>query len=154
MKKNMIVLISLLCIVSTGLYAQSGINEKNLILGIWLTGEEKAKVEIYKCGDKYCGKLVWLRDPNYDDGTAKHDKNNPDESLQQRRILGLNILTDFEYDEDLEWEDGEIYDPDNGKLYSCVINLDEDDHKILNVRGYVGISLFGRTDVWTRSSLN
>ena len=67
--------------------------------------------------------------------------------------MGINILEGFSYDEDLEWEDGEIYDPDNGKTYSCVMNLIPEKN-ILEVRGYIGISLIGRTEEWIRSSLD
>jgi uncharacterized protein (DUF2147 family) len=141
-------------LTSANLFAQSGNTEADQILGVWLTGNEKAKVQVYKCGDKYCGKIVWLKEPFYEDGKAKHDKNNPDEKLQSRPTMGMNLLTDFEYDDDLEWEDGEIYDPEEGKTYSCVINMDEDDKKILNVRGYIGFSFIGRTDSWTRSEVN
>ena len=129
--------------------AQPG-KESDMILGTWLTGSEKAIVEIYKCGSEYCGKIVWLRDPHYEDGTKKVDKNNPEEKLRKRSIMGMNILEGFVYDEDLEWDDGEIYDPDNGKTYSCVMNLRPKD-KILEVRGYIGFSLIGRTEEWTRS---
>ena len=68
--------------------------------------------------------------------------------------MGMNLLEGFEYDEDFEWEDGEIYDPENGKLYSCEISMDEEDETKLNVRGYIGISLIGRTDVWVRAKLD
>lgn len=117
-------------------------------------GFKKAKIEIYKCADKYCGKIVWLRDPYYKDGTEKRDTNNPNESLQNRPAMGMNILTDFEYDEDLEWEGGKIYDPEEGKTYCCVINMDKDNNKILKVRGYVGFPLIGRTGFWDRSVLD
>lgn len=141
-------------LVSVSLFGQSARAESDQLIGIWLTGSKKAKVEIYKCGNKYCGKIVWLREPTYEDGTAKIDKKNFDEKKRTRPILGMNILTDFEYDEDLEWEDGEIYDPENGKTYSCEIWMEEKDKSKLNVRGYVGFSLLGRTDIWVRSELN
>ena len=133
------------------LYGQT--NEADELLGIWLTGSKKGKVEIYKCGDKYCGKIVWLRTPHYEDGTPKIDKNNPDESKQKNRIIGSNILIGFEYDDNMQWDDGDIYDPDDGKTYSCVIDM-QDNKTILEVRGYVGISWLGRTEEWTKSSLD
>jgi len=160
MKNKIVFYIStfiLLLFLSGDLYSQA--NEANAILGIWLTGSKKGKVEIYKCGDLYCGKIIWLRDPTYEDGTPKRDKNNPDEAKQKKLIIGSNILTGFEYDCDededecAEWDDGEIYDPDNGKTYSCVINM-QDNKKILDVRGYIGVSLFGRTEEWIKSSLD
>lgn len=129
--------------------AQSGA-EADKILGEWMTEEGKAKVQVYKCGEKYCGKIVWLRDPLNDEGKPKVDKNNPDDKLKSKPIMGLNLLKDFEYEGDYEWEEGEIYDPDNGKTYSCVINMDEDNPDVLDVRGYIGFSLIGRTTVWKR----
>jgi len=153
MKNFSILMVSLLWLTSVKVSAQSGTAEEDIILGIWLTGNEKAKVKIYKCADKYCGKLIWLREPLEEDGTKKRDDHNPEEKLQNRLILGMNILTGFEYDEDLEWDDGEIYDPENGKTYSCVINM-ADDKKVLDVRGYIGFSFIGRSDVWVRSELN
>ncbi|MEM9025185.1 MAG: DUF2147 domain-containing protein [Bacteroidota bacterium] len=118
------------------------------ILGFWNTGENKGRVEIFKRSGKYYGKLVWLKDPLNEAGKPKVDKNNPEESLRQQPIVGLEILKGFEFDDD-EWEDGTIYDPENGKTYSCVMTLKGDQ---LNVRGYVGISWIGRTTVWTRAN--
>lgn len=115
------------------------------IIGTWLTGSEKAKVQIFKSGDKYYGTIVWLRNPTYEDGTPKVDKNNPDKSKQGNTIVGLNMLKNFSFDED-EWNGGTIYDPENGKLYSCKISI-RDGNK-LDVRGYIGISLLGRTETW------
>lgn len=127
-------------------------SESDEILGVWLTGSKKGKVEIYNCGKKYCGKIVWLKDPFYEDGSPKRDKNNPDSKFHQRKIIGTVILSGFEYEEDYEWEDGTIYDPDNGKTYSCILTLQED-KKTLEVRGYVGFSWIGRTEYWTASTL-
>ena len=128
-------------------------NSSDEMLGLWLTGNTKAKVDVFKCGYKYCGKIVWLKEPTYEDGTPKRDKHNPDESKHSTLIDGLQILNDFEYDDDYEWEDGTIYDAESGKTYSCVISMDEEDKNTLSVRGYVGISWLGRTDVWTRTTL-
>jgi len=122
--------------------------EGDKLLGLWFNTEKDAKIEIYKCGDKYCGKIVWLKTPNNENGTPKVDKDNPDEKLKKRPIMGLNLLSGFEYAGDGEWEEGEIYDPKEGKTYSCVITFE--DAKTLNVRGYVGFSLIGRTVEWTR----
>ena len=63
--------------------------------------------------------------------------------------MGLVILRDFVYDEEYVWEDGEIYNPKDGKTYSCKMELSKDKNT-LEVRGYVGISLFGKTNTWTR----
>lgn len=117
------------------------------VVGVWLTDGGKSKVEIYKKGDEYFGKIIWLREPN-ENGKPKVDKNNPDDDLKSRPLVGMELLSDFEFDDD-EWEDGEIYDPESGKTYSCEMTLDGN---TLNVRGYIGVSWVGRTTKWTRSS--
>jgi len=114
------------------------------VTGTWLTASGKAKVQIYKEGNKYNGKIVWLKNPTYDDGKIKVDKNNPDKAKQSAPLLGLNMLNGFVFD-DGEWEDGTIYDPENGKTYSCKIKYRDGK---LDLRGYVGISLIGRTQTW------
>ncbi len=77
----------------------------------------------------------------------KTDLKNPDESLRSKPILGMEILRDFVY-EDGKYTDGKIYDPKSGKTYSC--NMTLKDNGDLSMRGYVGISLLGRTEVWKR----
>lgn len=119
------------------------------ILGKWLSEQGDAKIEVYKKNDKYHGKIVWLKEPNRD-GKPKTDHLNPDINLRSRKTLGLIILTNFVYDGDFEWEDGEIYDPKSGKTYSCNMELTEKG-KVLEIRGYIGISLFGKTTTWTKS---
>lgn len=125
------------------------------ILGVWNTAEGRSHVEIHKCADRYCGRIVWLKEPLYpqDDadgmaGKPKVDRKNPNPALHNQPLLGLEILKDFRYDNH-RWHDGTIYDPRSGKTYRCKITM-ADDGKKLNVRGYVGISLFGRTTEWTR----
>ncbi|MBR9976182.1 MAG: DUF2147 domain-containing protein [Bacteroidetes bacterium] len=124
--------------------------EADLVIGNWLVQDKNAKVQIYKKGDRYFGKIVWLKEPNDEQGNPKVDKENPEEKQRSRPILGMVMLLDFEYDEDLVWEDGDIYDPKNGKTYSCKMTLSEDGRS-LDVRGYIGISLIGRTQTWTRT---
>ncbi|TAL68835.1 MAG: DUF2147 domain-containing protein [Bacteroidetes bacterium] len=119
------------------------------VLGNWLTAKGDAKVQIYKKNNKYYGKIIWLKTPNDEHGKPKVDKENPDESLKKRPIIGLEILTDFVYDGDYTWVDGDIYDPKSGDSYSCKMYLSKD-YKTLEVRGYIGISLFGRTETWKR----
>lgn len=117
------------------------------IIGTWLTEGGKSKVEVFKKEGKYYAKIIWLKTPNYEDGTPKIDKHNPDEKLNTRKVLGIEILQGLEWDDD-EFEDGEIYDPESGKTYSCEAEFDGMD--TLNVRGFIGFSLIGRTTVWTR----
>ncbi len=118
------------------------------ILGVWESGSGKARVKIDKAGDLYTGRIVWLREPLNEEGKPKVDKNNPDEKLRTAPLLGYRMLKDFKYVGDLTWEEGTIYDPENGSTYSCTIKMT--DPNTLDVRGFIGVSLFGRTDVWKR----
>ena len=59
------------------------------------------------------------------------------------------IVKDFVYKGSGQWYKGTIYDPDNGKTYKCKIKYGDSD-KVLKVRGFIGVSLLGRTTLWTR----
>ena len=117
------------------------------IIGVWKDGKGKGHVQIFKQDGKYYGKVVWLNNPKDVNGNPKVDKKNPDEALRDKPLLGLTMLKDFEY-EDGEWTGGEIYNPSDGKEYKAYMKLK--DRNTLDVRGYVGISLFGKTDTWIR----
>ena len=122
-------------------------NKADDIIGIWLSEEKNGKIEIYKSGDKYYGKLIWGKTMFEADGrTSKKDVKNSDINLRTRKLKDLIILTNFVF-EDNVWSGGKIYDPQVGKLYSCTMKLKAN---TLNIRGYVGISLFGRSSQWTR----
>jgi uncharacterized protein (DUF2147 family) len=144
-----------LCLISVWLIAPVSIwAADDDILGVWNTAEGRSQVEVYHCADRYCGRITWLKEPQYpqdDDqgmgGKPKVDRENPDPALRKQPLLGLQILRDFRYDGD-KWHDGTIYDPKEGKTYKCKITMGEDGK--LHVRGYIGISLFGRTTEWTR----
>lgn len=142
MKKPILSFSLLLFFLSFSAIAQSADD----VLGLWLTDDGKARIEIYKESGKYSGKIVWLKEPNNSDGSPKLDEENPDAELQKKPIIGLNLVKGFTFNDD-QWEGGEIYDPENGKTYSCRIRLKSGK---LEVRGYIGAPMFGRTVVWTR----
>ena len=125
------------------------------ILGVWYNQEKDAQIELFKCGEKYCGKVVWLKEPNYPEGsqdgvpgTPKLDHNHPKPEMKKAPIIGLRIVHDFVFVGDNVWKDGKVYDPKNGKTYSGKITL-VSPHQ-LNLRGFIGITLLGRTAIWTR----
>lgn len=116
---------------------------------IWLTENKRAKVKIDQCADKpqaLCGVIVWLKEPLNEKGQEKTDVHNPDPALQNRPLMGLHMLKNF-VKGDGEWVDGEIYNPQNGKTYSCTMSVSDDG--TLKVHGYVGIELLGETQYWT-----
>lgn len=113
---------------------------------VWYNQEKTAKIQVYKAKDgKFYGKMVWLKEP-LENGKPKVDKENPDEKKRNTPLIGLILLRGLEKDGDKEYDGGKIYDPKNGKTYSCKIT-----HKgnSLDLRGFVGISLIGRTSTWT-----
>ena len=100
------------------------------------------------CGSKVCGSLYWLKKPVSANGLPKRDKHNPNEALRDRPLCGLQILTGFQSANDALWQDGEIYNPDDGLTFSSTMKLSPEG--TLKIRGYVGISLFGKTLEWVR----
>ena len=141
MKKHLLAL-AVLMLLSTCAWAQS-----LSPVGIWTNEDGKARFEIYKCGDKLCGKIVTLKEP-LRNGKPKVDEKNPDKALRNRPLAGLVFMNGFEYDSDNKWDDGTIYDPESGKTYSCYMKMINKDK--MEVKGYIGISLIGRTQTWTR----
>jgi uncharacterized protein (DUF2147 family) len=117
-------------------------------LGIWTNSDKKATFEIYKCGDKLCGKIVSLTTPNDASGKPKTDSQNPDPKLRSRPRLGLVFMQGFKYDSDNKWDDGKIYDPESGKTYSCYMKMEN--ANTMEVKGYIGFSLIGKSQTWTR----
>ena len=150
MKLRMVNLI--LGVLTAGIAAQAAVNDA--VLGKWTTLNGKSTVEIFTCGPKLCGKIVALKNPLYTEssegpvGTAKVDRKNPDLKLRARPLLELQIMEDFVAAGNGAWGEGTIYDPDSGKTYRCKMKLTSSSQ--LEIRGYVGISLFGRTEIWTR----
>ncbi len=140
-------------VISIGLLANCAFSQPmsspDAIVGTWLVQDGSAKVKIEKSNGKFTGKLVWIKAPNDKNGKPLLDTKNPAPSLRSRPQLGLKLLENFSYDGDKVWIDGTIYDPDSGKTYSCKITMKNSE--TMEVRGYVGISLFGRTDTWKRS---
>lgn len=121
------------------------------IVGVWLNEDEDAHVEIENNDGVYFGKIVWLKESvDEKTGQPKLDKENPDAELKKRPLMGLKLLSDFRFDGKNEWEDGTIYDPKSGKTYSCYMVFTDGTKDKLKVRGYIGISLIGRTTYWTR----
>jgi uncharacterized protein (DUF2147 family) len=154
--KRSIVLIRIILLISFVLPASAVFGvEADGIVGLWTTPGNDSKIEIYKCGDKYCGRIAALKEPNY----GPHDKDgipgqpvldlqNPDPALRTHPLVGLQLMQNLTYSGKNHWEGGKIYNPDNGKTYRCKITLTAPNR--LEMRGFIGFSLFGGTSVWKR----
>ena len=143
MKKNLLFLCCLLFSASMA-FGQSA----DKIVGIWVPAKGTSQVRIFKATNgKYYGKVEWLKEDK-----DKLDVNNPDVKMRDKKIWGLMILKDFSYNtQKNRWEGGTVYDPDNGKTYHLKLTLSPDGRK-LDVRGYIGTPLFGRSQTWMRSN--
>lgn len=118
------------------------------VIGKWKLEDGSAIVEVYKNGDSYNGKIVWLSNPTDPDGTPAKDANNPEQSLRSREIMGLNMLSGLKAKGGSEYAGGSIYDPGNGKTYNCSMKVEGD---VLKVRGSLDKrGLIGRTMDWFR----
>jgi uncharacterized protein (DUF2147 family) len=117
------------------------------VVGKWKLDDGTAIVEVYKQGDVFNGKIVWLENPTEEDGTPAKDGNNPDPKLRSRELIGLNMLSGLAKN-GAEYKGGSIYDPGNGKTYNCSMKVEGD---VLKVRGSLDKrGLLGRTMDWFR----
>jgi len=104
------------------------------IVGIWLSEDKNVEVEIYKAGPQYFGKQVW--------GQSNAELNRMD-------LKNLIILTNFDYDGGI-YDGGSFFDYKSGKKYKSIIKIQGS--KVLKIRNYTVVSLFGKTTKWTRVS--
>jgi len=132
----------------------------DLIIGNWQPSDQRSVVKIYKGvaakgenPNKYYGKIVWLKEPNDANGNPRVDVNNPDESKRGEKIMGKVVMKDLEFVGNkliLAWENGTIYDPKNGSEYNFKTTMSNKNHNQIEGKGFIGVSMFGRTDTWTR----
>ena len=119
-------------------------------VGTWITiddesGKKKSKVELYKQDGKLFGKITYVYPrPGLEENAVR--KKCPGDR-KNKPLVGLQIVRGLTWNGS-EWEDGTIVDPENGKVYTCSIWLEEGNPDKLNVRGYVGP--FFRTQTWLR----
>jgi uncharacterized protein (DUF2147 family) len=145
------VIVAMVLILFGGLFSGfiQDTKDGDRLLGVWEPSNGRARVKVEKIGSKYYGKIVWLKEPtDPETNQPKTDKNNPDPGLRNVPLKGYRMLKDFVYKGKDEWADGTIYDPLNGSTYSCTIKMT--DENTLEIRGYIGVSALGRTDIWKR----
>lgn len=124
------------------------LSAQDITKGTWFNDEKSAKLQFYETNGKLFGKIIWLKDPNKN-GKPRTDEFNPNDKLKNAPLLGLVFLKNFEKDGEKAWKDGTIYDPKSGKTYSSNMKLVSPTQ--LDVRGYIGISLIGKTSKFTKA---
>jgi uncharacterized protein (DUF2147 family) len=140
-----VLLATALFLVALTTQAQNG----KEITGVWWNAEKKAKIEVYQQGSTFSGKIIWLKvTTNADGSTPRVDENNPDAKEAKKPLMGKVVLKNLTWEGGNEYEGGSIYDPKTGKTYSCEAKLEG---KTLYLRGYIGVSLIGKTSEWTRA---
>lgn len=135
--------------------------EKDAVLGIWKTepndNGDYSHVEIYLADGKYSGRIVFLNSPVFlegdeggEPGQPRSDFKNPDEALQERPLLGMDLMYGFKHNGKNKWEDGRVYDPESGKEYNCKVTMKDTD--TLEIFGYIKVAFakLGRDTAWVR----
>jgi len=121
---------------------------RDAIFGRWAS--DNSILEVGETDGVLHARIVAMLDPLYKQGedgpvgTERVDLHNPDPALRTRPLLGLDLLTQYQY-KDGKWQ-GQLYDPESGKTYKSQITLGSDG--TLQMRGYVGAPMFGRTAEW------
>jgi uncharacterized protein (DUF2147 family) len=122
--------------------------QPNRIIGVWLTSDKDAKIEIYQKESRYFGKMIWLTPDVDGNGKPLTDSENPDPTKRNRKLEGIEIISNLAY-ADGKWK-GTIYDPERGKTYNCQIKLVNEN--ALEVLGYIGSPLLGVKQSWKRAN--
>jgi uncharacterized protein (DUF2147 family) len=120
--------------------------------GLWTNQKQTVVVDIEQCRDdgSLCGRVVWLKKPYDKDGNLKRDHYNPKPEQRDRGLCDLEILSGFSYIGGNRWENGRIYNPEEGQTYRASLELISEDE--IRLRGYVLLPVFGKTQVWERLS--
>jgi len=131
-------------IVSSLLAGVSSYAQSDILPGIWVTEGSKSKVEIFKSGNSYAAKIIWLAEANNEEGLPKTDKKNPDPALRSRPIIGLVILSDLKLENGV-WKGSKIYSPERGEYIDCSLKL-QDGYtlRITATKGFFSTTKFWR----------
>ncbi len=119
------------------------------MLGVWYDDTGGGAVEIGPCGDRLCGRIVWLKDPTDKTGKPITDGYNPKTNQRNRPVCGLQVIGDLKPQPNGSWDDGWIYDPKEGKSYDVELKLRTPDR--LQVVGYLGTKFLSESFIWTRA---
>lgn len=134
-------------------YAYAGFSQNaDAICGVWWNEEKTTKIKVEKKDGVYNGTIVYMIPEKYVNGKSPVDDKNPDVSLQNRPLVGLQILSGFVYNAGKkEWAKGTIYDPKSGKTYDCFAKMEGE---VLKLKGFIaGVRWLGRESEWYRTTL-
>lgn len=118
-------------------------------VGVWIDDSGNGAVEIALCGTRLCGRIVWLKNPKNAKGQPLHDIYNPNPKKRGTPICGLRVVWDLQRQADRSWDVGQVYDPKTGSTYNVEVRLMGRDQ--LQVTGYLGMKMFGKSFLWRRA---
>ena len=119
------------------------------LIGEWYSIREDIVIKIFEVNETISAKITWMKSPNNEEEIPTTDFLNPDESLRDRSRIGTLMMYDLTYIAGNIWDNGSLYIPKTGKIYSGMMRLKNEN--TLNIRGYVGFSFFERySSTWTR----
>ena len=133
-----------LCALAMVAAAQPGSSPE----GRWLTEKKNGIIEIFRCGNNLCGRLLWFRIKPGDSNQQGVDLENPDPKQRNRPLCGLVFMSGFKPDGPNGWEDGRVYNSDDGNTYHATMTLQPDGR--LRLHGYIVVTLIGASELWTR----
>ena len=137
-----------IAIVAAPVFAAAAEPDPSGLLGFWMAESNKIAVEIYPCEEHLCAKVVWVIKPYRNNGEFKRDRRNPDPALRDRGYCGIEVITGLKRKRDGYWRRGHLYYPKKGTTFDVDIKLT--DVGRLELRAYLGIRLFGKSEIWTR----
>lgn len=144
-------------LVSFGLAPSVSAQEADAAVGRYLPPEKDSVFEIFKCGEKYCGKMICIKDNAYKEsekedgvpGTPYLDHHNEDAKLRSRPNLGLQFITGFDYIGEGVYKNGRIYNARDGKTYCGKFTIMPGDK--LDLKGVLcSITFIGKTNTWIK----
>lgn len=118
--------------------------------GLWIDHTGRGAVEIISCADALCGRIIWLQQPNDKAGQLLRDEKNEDRAKRSQPICGLQIIGGLKLQSDGSWDNGWIYDPEQGERFDVEIRLRSPDQ--LQVKGYKGLKFLSETYQWKRAT--
>jgi uncharacterized protein (DUF2147 family) len=118
--------------------------------GVWIDHTGRGAVEIVPCAEALCGRIVWLQQPNDKNGQLLRDAKNEDKAKRSQPICGLQIIGGLKRQSDGSWDNGWIYDPEQGENFDVELRLRSPD--VLQVKGYKGVKFLSETYTWKRAA--
>ncbi len=146
--RGLVLSAAVFAVIAAPFLAKASEPDPSALLGNWMAESEKIAIELYRCEEYLCGKIIWVIKPYRNNGEFKRDKHNPDPALRQRGYCGIEVVRGLRGKNDQVWRGGKFYDPKKGNTYDLDIALRNDGQ--LELRGYIGFRLFGKSEVWDR----